>query len=1089
MRQAPREGEPGSLRSVAATVDQVKLNSAGHRLGQEAARRGWARRFLLDIAGGRLALPPHAAVPHLARLAELEPAYVTALLRAEDASVAEMAAVALAQAGSGFEDELVAAAGHSSPSARLAAASGLAERAARGSSRAVDELGARLEDPNGRVRWAAAHALGRARGKASLDRAIFWLDGAVSGAEERVLSGVPFAVVSLWPARPRAARSFLLRAAEAGPAGRRAAAMALRELPRRGVAHLADTCVKDPNPALRALVAPALGQWMKEGSAAARRQLERLAGDGQPTVRAAAAAVLAEYGRLDSDGVVAQLSSDRSALVRAEVAGGLSARGDQEGMNLLARLSDDPAAAVRAAAVRGLTGSPAQEYVRRACLDREPSVRAAAAAVLEPAESEHAELLLSLSHDRDGEVARAAARALGRQASEPGGLIWDRLVELAADWTTAVAAAEGLARVLDRDAAGAADVLWSWPLDQLKPEFLWAIARAAANPWLGDVARTLARALEAREELGDALSDLSIALADVGKDALARACLWMGRGAEAASLADIADAASTAPRGELEPVAQLVAVARAAADATRARGAAIRERHLARARAGIGSAVAGERGRAEVIFARRIAERWSDVLERSLVVRESARIRAHVASTCVAAGKEPTLLVALENAGPGPACEVSVTVDLAGAAVRAPDLPPGAKSAVMIALAETQPGPLAVHGRVKFRDAGGRGATEFSGAVEAVAPGEVEGLANPYVVGKPLNGESPMFFGRAAEMAFLERTLSGGENGAVVLLVGPRRTGKTSLLKRLEARLAGAQRAAFIDVQGMLVEDTEAFFREMAQRALRAQEPSLTLADGGATYGSRRVGADMVREVAERSGGHLVLLLDEFDDLEEKVRSGRLSQDVFSQLRNLIQHSTNVSLVLSGTHRLEELAGEYWSFLLNLATHQHVGCLEAGAAHEVIATPLRRLGLVCEEAAAARAVSLAGRHPYFLQLLGYRIVEHCVRTREGAARATTVEEVAEEVVEQGEIHLRYLWECAGAEGQTILRALPQSPEGMAFDELKQATGLSSSRLTAGLRRLCDWEVVAEASTAYHLEIGLLGRWLQRAQPESYEVGQ
>ena len=620
-------------------------------------------------------------------------------------------------------------------------------------------------------------------------------------------------------------------------------------------------------------------------------------------------------------------------------------------------------------------------------------------------------------------------------------------------------------------------------------ELLWAIARTAQNPWVGDVARTLARALEAQEELGDALSDLAIALADVGNDALAGACLWMGLGAEAASLADIADAALTAPRGELEPMAQLAAVARAAADATKARGAGPRQRHLARARAGIEVAVAGERGRAELIFARRIAERWRDVLEGSLSVRESARIRAQVASTCVAAGGEPTLLVALENEGAGPACEVVVAVDAAGAPVRAPDLAPGSKSAVMVALAELQPGRLEVHGRVKFRDAGGPGATEVSGVVEAVAPGEVEGLANPYVVGKPLSGESAMFFGRAAEMAFLERALSDGENAAVVLLVGPRRTGKTSLLKRLEARLAGTQRAAFIDVQGMLVEDTEAFFREIAQRALRAQEPSLTLADGGATYGSRRVGADMVREAAERSGGHLVLLLDEFDDLEEKVRSGRLSQDVFSQLRNLIQHSSHISLVLCGTHRLEELAGEHWSFLLNLATHQHVGCLEAEVAHEVIATPLRRLGLVCEEAAVARAVSLAGRHPYFLQLLGYRLLEQCVRTREGVVRATTVEDVAEEVVEQGEIHLRYLWQSARADGQTILRALSQSPEGMAFDELKQATGFSSSRLTAGLRRLCDWEVVAEASTAYRLEIELLGRWLRRAQPESYhEVG-
>jgi HEAT repeat protein len=365
---------------------------------------------------------------------------------------------------------------------------------------------------------------------------------------------------------------------------------------------------------------------------------------------------------------------------------------------------------------------------------------------------------------------------------------------------------------------------------------------------------------------------------------------------------------------------------------------------------------------------------------------------------------------------------------------------------------------------VKSRKAGGR----LSAAV-----------TNPYVVGKPLIADSPMFFGREDDLAFVERGLQSGESGAVLVLVGQRRTGKTSLLRQLEARLRRSYwcSPAFIDVQGMLVGDTDALFRQLARSALSAAEqPGLDIKGSG---------AEMVWDVAERLERRLVLLIDEFDDLEQKVRTGVLPPEVFSQLRSMIQHGASISLVLCGTHRVESLAGEHWSFLLNMATHRRIGALAPQAAADVIRVPLARLGIACDEAALVAAAGLAGCHPYFLQLLGYRLIENCVESGLAAVGTDDMGKAADQVIEQGAVHLRYLWDICGPKGQPIVRALTTERGSLSFEQLRSATGLGATHLRRVVRELAEAEVVQEQAGRYSVQIGLLSHWIATALPHKW----
>jgi len=1092
--RGPTERGPEALRRAIGGGEGEAAPAAWEALGRRAACDGWARRLLLDTIHSRLSLRPDDALPALCELARADPEAVLAIFREGAEPASQVAAGALGRCGGRLLSELLEAARGADAAARLTAMAGLAEAAAGGATEAVEALGQALRDPQAAVRFAAAAGLGRARGAGCRRGAIAHLEGLLEGGDERALAAAAAGAAELASGGSKEAARLLARAAERGTAGRQAVAAALGAAPHGGGAGLARQCARDADPTVRALVARPLARWAAPGStapgsAAARGELMRLTRDGSDVVRAAAAGALAATRPLWGEGLLGRLAADRSALVRAAVAEGIGAAGAAGAEGTLKQLCGDRAATVRAAAA-GALGAADPGAAREACGDGEPTVRAAGAGALRPETGGEVDLLLGLAQERHGDVARAAARTLCRHAFSPASAAArERILRLGDDPVTEAAATEGLAGALDEEPERAVELLGRWPEGERRARVLWRVARAARAAAVADLARGLARAAEGGEELGGGLRDAALALAELGREDLARECAWAAGCAEAASLEDIGRTVS--PPGEAKA---LVSAARQVGRALRAPSAAGRERCRSAARAALDPGGWREEGTAWAPV-RELAARWGRLLGEAAGAEGPADVRAGFAPERLIAGEKPTALVEVENAGPGAAHEVTVEMDGGGGEGRPRSLAAGERARVAVALPPTRPGRVALRGRLRYRDASGAGVKDVEAALDAVAPGELRAVANPYVVGKPLGPESEMFFGRGAEMEFVERALGSGREGAVAVLVGPRRTGKTSLLKRLEARLSGPYLPAFVDVQGLLVADTNALFRELADRArLAGAGEQGRRADPWSSAPSRAAGAEMVQEAAASYGQRVVLLLDEFDDLEHKVRTGVLEADVFSQLRHLIQHGGNVSLVLSGTNRLEELAGEHWSFLLNLAAYRRVGCLGREVAEEVIRAPMGRLGIMCEEAAVARAVQLTGRHPYFLQLLGYRLVERCVERGEAAVRVGLVEAAAEEVVEQGEIHLRYLWEGAGSQGRLVLRALAEEESGLTREELGARTGLGRGHVERAVKGLKGSELVEEQEAVLQggrhrgarlqLQIGLLSEWLKRqAQPE------
>jgi hypothetical protein len=158
------------------------------------------------------------------------------------------------------------------------------------------------------------------------------------------------------------------------------------------------------------------------------------------------------------------------------------------------------------------------------------------------------------------------------------------------------------------------------------------------------------------------------------------------------------------------------------------------------------------------------------------------------------------------------------------------------------------------------------------------AEGEFQFIPNPYVVGTPLEADSPLFFGREDVVAFVQENLTAQHSNNLVL-IGQRRTGKTSLLKQLPVRLGDEYLPIYLDGQALRLDPgLPNFFLSLATEMAFALEDrgfSIDMPEYGdfaaspATFFERGFLTRVRQAIGDR---HVVIMFDEFEELETAVK-------------------------------------------------------------------------------------------------------------------------------------------------------------------------------------------------------------------------
>ena len=394
---------------------------------------------------------------------------------------------------------------------------------------------------------------------------------------------------------------------------------------------------------------------------------------------------------------------------------------------------------------------------------------------------------------------------------------------------------------------------------------------------------------------------------------------------------------------------------------------------------------------------------------------------------------------------------------------------------------------------------------------EAAATGDLG--ASPYIVGNPVDRDE-MFFGRDGIMDQIRRHL-GGEQANVILLEGNRRTGKTSILKQLKKKdaLPGwvPVYCSFQDLDSMATPDVfrllakqtgwalvdagiETWFPDAPPResgrpfklaflaALRGAfsdgHPYETLA----LYLSTAIEAAKPRRV--------LLMLDEFDKLQEGIDGGATSPQVPENIRHLLQHQPGLGAILTGSRRLKRLREEYWSALFGFGHRIGVSALPEEEARRLVTEPVaRRIRYLPQ--ARDRLVALCARHPFLIQSLCSRVFDQAAAGSERTITGVLVERAATEMVRDNE-HFRTLWGYAGSERRRLILALSDrmadAPDAFNLDligmkcEEHRVSVRDDEALADDITELRELELLeidqSNRGVTYRLAIPLMAEWLR-----------
>lgn len=360
---------------------------------------------------------------------------------------------------------------------------------------------------------------------------------------------------------------------------------------------------------------------------------------------------------------------------------------------------------------------------------------------------------------------------------------------------------------------------------------------------------------------------------------------------------------------------------------------------------------------------------------------------------------------------------------------------------------------------------------------------------NPYVVGRPLGPEDP-FYGRDELFERLRTSFQGAEQDNIVVLIGLRRMGKTSVLRRLHEHLPEAYVPILVDLQALGPGGEVEFFRDIASQICEElEERGVTLMEPPAESFEEEPGQffrrSFLREVKWVLGNRRALLIfDEMEVLEERMSAGQLPRQILAYMRSLMQHEDGISFMLVGTHRLDELTADYWGVLFNLAVYLDVGHLADEDIRALMTEPVHGFFEV-DSLAQDKVLMMTGGHPLLSQFLARELVELGNREKQAYMSVGDVNRVIEAVVEKGELHVSYLWEGAGHDERLVMLATLEllKKDGvaslLAVHRYLNDRGARSGDLPEALRRLKRKEILVEDEGQLRFRVDLLRLWLKR----------
>jgi hypothetical protein len=507
----------------------------------------------------------------------------------------------------------------------------------------------------------------------------------------------------------------------------------------------------------------------------------------------------------------------------------------------------------------------------------------------------------------------------------------------------------------------------------------------------------------------------------------------------------------------------------------------------------------------DTMLATTLVSRWIGLVNaESEELRGRAQLVVTLKTKRLAPAGQSLIALAIRNSGRAPAEHVVVTLEETPAyRVRSRPqtiayLPPGRTRQVTFQIEPQVNERFRVAFNLAYDDRHHwRKEVAFADMVHLLSPAhEFTPIDNPYAPGTPLRRNSDLFVGREDLFEFVGQTAGRLSQQNVLILIGQRRTGKTSALLQLDQHLPPHLVPVYIDCQSLgVVPGMPALFHDLAWfiadaltlrgHDLAVPDPTEWQEDPAGRF--QRHFLPAARALLP-TGTIMLLIFDEFEAFENLVNDAILPPTLFTYLRHLMQHGEGLSFIFVGTRRLEEMSTDYWSVLFNIALYWQIGYLGVPSAERLICGPVSP-HLVYDDLAIDKILRVTAGHPYFLQLVCYTLVNQANRQRNGYVTISDVNAALEEMLRLGEVHFAYLWQRSSHTERALLMAMahlvdqegPFHPSELIQYLSDYSLDLDPAEVVAALNQLVERgilrEISDEGTALYELRIGLVGLWV------------
>jgi len=361
-------------------------------------------------------------------------------------------------------------------------------------------------------------------------------------------------------------------------------------------------------------------------------------------------------------------------------------------------------------------------------------------------------------------------------------------------------------------------------------------------------------------------------------------------------------------------------------------------------------------------------------------------------------------------------------------------------------------------------------------------------VPNPFVFGQPIEEtETNLFVGRREVVRKIEVSLLGVSQKPALVLWGPRRMGKTSVLLQLPRLLGEEFASAFVDMQAMQVrESVSAFFHSVTEAGAaslrRRGVEARGIAAADLVESPFSSFAEWMEEVEERlgDGRYLLLCLDEFERLERSIQEGRLPGELMDQIRHIIQHHPRIVLLFAGSHRPDEMELD-WPDALISAKMIEVGYLTAEETRRLVTQPVPDFAVTYATGSIERIVELTRGQPYLVQALCFELVNHLNVVGRREARREDVTEAMAQALESAHLYFAEMSRQLSDSQNGLLGAIAEAGEGATVGELASKRGGSAEQVEADLKTLEMRSIVerAEEGERWRFQVPMVGEWVKR----------